>query len=147
MINGNRLEPVQILLVEDSPQDAELAIEAFSEGKIRKQIHLVEDGVKAIAFLLKKGDYKNAPRPDLIIMDLNLPKKNGLQVLEEIKNNPNIKLIPVVIFTTSSAYEDVYQSYFKQANCYMSKPGNLEEFVAAIKLLEDFWFSIVKLPY
>ena len=146
MINGNRLEPIQVLLVEDSPEDADLAIEAFNEGESRKQVHLVEDGLKAMAFLLKKGDYQNVPRPDLIILDLNLPKKNGLEVLEEIKNNPDIKLIPVVIFTTSSAYEDVYQSYSKQANCFMSKPSNLKEFVAAIKLLEDFWFSIVKLP-
>jgi len=139
-------KPIEILLVEDSPGDTRLAVEALKESKIRNTLHVVEDGVKAMDFLYKKGKYSNSPRPDLILLDLNLPRKDGREVLTEIKSDPDLKRIPVVILTISKAEEDVLKSYNLHANCFITKPLDLNQFVKVVKSIEDFWLTIVKLP-
>lgn len=138
--------PVQILLVEDSPGDVRLAREGLSECKIRNDLHVVADGVKAMAFLHREGEYAKAPRPDLILLDLNLPRKDGREVLREIKQDDSLKTIPVVILTTSKAEEDIVKTYALHANCYVTKPLGLEQFLAVVRGIEDFWFTIVRLP-
>ncbi len=138
--------PVEILLVEDNPGDVRLTLEALREGKMRNNLSVVEDGVEALAFLCREGRHVGAPRPDLIFLDLNLPKKDGREVLAQIKADENLKSIPVVVLTTSKAEEDIIKTYNLHANCYVTKPVDLEQFIKVVKLLEDFWFTIVKLP-
>jgi chemotaxis family two-component system response regulator Rcp1 len=138
--------PVEILLVEDNPGDARLAREGLSECKIHNNLNVVDDGVKALAFLRRQGDYAKAPRPDLILLDLNLPKKDGRDVLREIKEDQSLRLIPVVVLTTSKAEEDIVKSYALHANCYVTKPLGLQQFIDVVQSIEDFWFSIVRLP-
>ncbi len=138
--------PAEILLVEDNPGDVRLTQEVFKENKLRNNLNVVEDGLEAMDFLRRVGKYADAPRPDLILLDLNLPKKDGREVLEEIKEDPNLKHIPVVVLTTSQAEEDIIKSYNLHANCYITKPVDLEQFITVVKSIEDFWLTIVKLP-
>ncbi len=137
---------VEILLVEDNPGDVRLTKEAMKEGKIRNNLSVASDGVEAMAFLRREGKYADAPRPDVVLLDLNLPKKDGRSVLKEIKEDPNLRRIPVVILTSSKADEDVLNSYDLHANCYVTKPGDLEQFIDVVKSVEGFWLQIVKLP-
>ena len=137
---------VDILLVEDNEGDARLAKEAMRDSKIRNTLHHVSDGEEAMAFLRKEGKYAKAPRPDLVLLDLNLPKKDGRQVLAEIKNDDELKRIPVVILTVSSAEEDILKSYNLHANCFITKPIDLSQFMKVVRSVEDFWLTIVKLP-
>jgi CheY-like chemotaxis protein len=137
---------IEILLVEDNPGDIRLTQEVLKEGKIHNHLNVVEDGEKAIAFLNRIEPYINAPLPDLILLDLNLPRRNGLEVLGIIKTNEALKHIPVVVFTTSQAEEDITSAYNLHANCYITKPIDLEQFTKSVKSIEDFWLSIVKLP-
>ena len=140
------LELVEILLVEDNPGDARLTKDALTDGKVRNNLHIVYDGVEATDFLFKKNQYQNAPKPDLIILDLNLPKKNGQEVLAEIKADENLKSIPVIILTISKAEEDIIRSYNLHANCFLIKPIDLNKFFEVVKSIEDFWLTLVKLP-
>jgi len=138
--------PIEILLVEDNPSDVRLTVEALKEGRVSNKLSVVKDGVEAMAFLRRTGKFKNAPRPDLILLDLNLPKKDGREVLAEIKKDAKLKLIPVVILTTSKAEKDVLKTYKLHANCYIPKPVDLERFITVVKAIENFWLSVVKLP-
>ena len=140
------LKLAEILLIEDNPGDARLMEEAFKDGKVKNILHIIDDGVEATDFLFKRNKYSNAPRPDLIILDLNLPKKNGQEVLAEIKANPDLKSIPVIILTISKADEDIIRSYNLHANCFLNKPINLNKFFEVVKSIEDFWLTILKLP-
>jgi CheY-like chemotaxis protein len=137
---------IDILLVEDNPGDVELVREALSEAKVCNELHVAPDGVEAMKFLRAQGNYAGTPCPDLILLDLNLPKKSGREVLEEIKTDPNLKLIPVVILTSSKEEEDICRSYQMHANCYVTKPVNFEQFMNVVKSIEDFWLTVVKLP-
>jgi two-component system response regulator len=137
---------LEILLVEDSPTDALLTRHAFANAKVAGRLHLVEDGEKAMAFLRKQAPYANAPRPKLILLDLNLPRKHGLEVLAEIKTDDDLKVIPVIVLTTSSAEQDVLSCYQLHANCYITKPVAFESFADAVATIERFWFSIATLP-
>jgi len=137
---------VEILLVEDNPGDVELVREALLEAKVRNELHVARDGVEAMQFLKGEAAYSQAPCPDLILLDLNLPKKSGREVLAEIKNDPYLKLIPVVILTSSKEEEDICRSYELHANCYVTKPVDFEQFLTVVKSIEDFWLTIVKLP-
>ena len=137
---------IEILLVEDSPADILITREAFQDARLLNTIHVVEDGVKALEFLRQEGSYASAPRPDLILLDLNLPRKNGREVLAEIKGNAEFKTIPVVVLTTSNADEDILQAYDLHANCYVVKPVGFDNFLAAVQSIENFWFSVVVLP-
>ena len=137
---------VEILLVEDNPGDVRLTQEAFKEGKLINNLSVVGDGVEAMAFLRKEEKYADVPRPDLILLDLNMPKKDGREVLAEIKKDPDLKHIPVIILTTSQAEQDILKSYNLHANCYITKPVDLDQFNAVVKSIKDFWLSIVKLP-
>jgi len=139
-------KPIEILLVEDSPGDANLALEALKASKINNTVSVVTDGEEAIAFLRGTGKHVGAKRPDLILLDLNLPKKDGREVLAEIKADKDLKSIPVVILTTSQAEEDILRSYNLHANCYITKPIDLHQFIGVIRAIEDFWLTIVKLP-
>lgn len=139
-------KPIDILMVEDNAGDARLAEEAFKESKMMNTLHRVKDGVEALAFVRRTDEFADAPRPDIILLDLNLPKKDGRQVLEELKNDPDLKTIPVVVLTTSEAEQDILKSYELHANCYITKPVDLDKFMGIVKRLEDFWLSIVKLP-
>ncbi len=142
MYNGS----IQVLLVEDNPGDVRLTKEALKEGKLLNQLTVVGDGVEALSFLRKEGKYVDALQPELILLDLNLPKKDGREVLAEIKADPNLRRIPVVVLTTSSAEEDILKIYDLHANCYITKPVDLEQFMGVVKSIEDFWVSVVKLP-
>ncbi len=146
MANGNSLTPIEILLVEDSPADVRLTIEALKEEKLFNNLNVVNDGVEAMAFLHRQGKYAKAPRPDLILLDLNLPKKDGREVLKEIKSDEKLKIIPVVVLTISKAEEDILKSYALYANCYITKPLDLSQFSKVVKSIQDFWLTIVKLP-
>lgn len=146
MTNDQLLKPVDILLVEDNPGDADLAREALDGSKMRNHLFVVEDGINAMSFLRKTDGFENMPRPDLILLDLNLPRKDGRQVLAEIKSDDGLKCIPVVILTTSKADEDVIKSYNLHANCYITKPIDLTQFLKVVRSIEDFWLSIVVLP-
>ncbi|HDQ25874.1 MAG TPA: response regulator [bacterium] len=137
---------ISILLVEDSPDDVLLTREALKDAKIVNELDVVSDGVEAMEFLRKKGRYAGAERPDLILLDLNLPKKDGRETLIEIKTDDDLKAIPVVVLTTSEAEEDVIKSYNYHANCYITKPVNLDRFYKVVKSIEEYWFDIVKLP-
>jgi CheY-like chemotaxis protein len=136
--------PVQILLVEDNPGDVRLTVEAFKEGKIRNHLSVVRDGVDALAFLRQEGPFADAPRPDLILLDLNLPRKNGRDVLAEINEEEDLKQIPVVVLTTSNAEKDILGTRALNASCYINKPVDFTQFVTVVKMIEDFWFTIVK---
>ncbi len=138
--------PVEILLVEDNPGDHRLTKEALHEGKVYNNLHWVKDGVEALDFLKQRGKYEKVPRPDIILLDLNLPKKDGREVLVEIKQDPNLRAIPVVILTTSAAEEDVLRSYDLHANCYVTKPVDLEKFIVVVQSIDRFWLSVVTLP-
>jgi two-component system, chemotaxis family, response regulator Rcp1 len=138
--------PVEILLVEDNPGDAELTAEALRHGKVYNQMHVVEDGEAAMAFLRREGKYADVPRPDVILLDLNLPRKDGREVLAEIKNHPTLKSIPVVVLTTSASDADIEKSYLLHANCYISKPVELEGFLTVVQSIDDFWLTVVRLP-
>ena len=137
---------IEILLVEDNPGDARLTIEAMREAKLSNRLHVVEDGVEAMQFLRREGRFGDAPRPDLILLDLNLPKKDGREVLAEIKSEPLLKRIPVVVLTTSRAEEDVLRTYDLHANCFVTKPVDLEQFMKIVKQIDEFWFKLVTLP-
>ena len=143
---GKPAEPIHILIVEDNPGDARLAVEALAEGKVSNKISIVQDGVEAISFLRRENGYSDAPRPDLILLDLNLPKMNGKDVLAIIKEDSKLKRIPVVILTTSDADQDIFATYDLHANCYITKPVDFNQFISVIQSIEDFWLSIVKLP-
>jgi CheY-like chemotaxis protein len=140
------LKLVEILLIEDNPGDARLTQEALKDGKVRNILHIVYDGEEATDFLFKRNQYKNASRPDLIILDLNLPKKNGQEVLAEIKADDSLKSIPVIILTISKQEQDIIRSYNLHANCFLIKPIDLNQFFEVIKSIEDFWLTLVKLP-
>jgi CheY-like chemotaxis protein len=139
-------QPIEILLVEDSPSDTELTQEALREAKVRNHLSTVEDGVQAMSFLRRSGVYKGAPKPDVIMLDLNLPRKDGREVLAEIKQDPELKTIPVVVLTTSQAEQDVLRAYHLHANCYITKPVDFEQFLQAIRSIESFWLMLVTLP-
>ena len=138
--------PVEILLVEDSPSDIDLTIEALKEAKVRNRLSIVEDGVAAVEFLRRQGKHAGAPRPDLVLLDLNLPRKDGREVLAEIKSDPDLKTIPVVVLTTSRAEQDVLQAYKHHANCYITKPVDFEQFLHVVHHIESFWLMLVTLP-
>jgi len=139
-------EIVEILLVEDNPGDARLTLEAFKEGKVRTNLNIVDDGQKAMEYLRKEGKYADKPRPDIVLLDLNLPKKDGREVLAEVKADDGLKLIPIVILTTSKAEEDILNTYDHHANCYITKPVDLGQFMEVVKSIENFWLTLVKLP-
>jgi CheY-like chemotaxis protein len=138
--------PVEILLVEDNLGDARLTREALKEGKVYSNLHWVKDGIEAMDFLNARGRHEGAPRPDIILLDLNLPKKDGRQVLHEIKADDRLKHIPVVVLTTSKAEEDVLRSYELHANCYVAKPVDLEKFIMVVQSIDHFWLAVVTLP-
>jgi two-component system, chemotaxis family, response regulator Rcp1 len=137
---------IEVLLIEDSPGDVRLTREAFKDAKVHINLHVASDGAKAMAFLKREGEYASALRPDMILLDLNLPKKDGREVLEEIKDNPTLKTIPVVVLTTSSSEADILRSYQLHANCYITKPVGLEGFLTVVKSIDNFWLSVVRLP-
>jgi two-component system, chemotaxis family, response regulator Rcp1 len=137
---------IEVLLVEDNPGDVRLTKEALREAKVRNNLHVAPDGVEALAFLRREGRYEDAVRPDLVLLDLNLPKKDGREVLEEIKGDPTLRNIPVVVLTSSQAEQDIIRAYDLHANCYVTKPVDLDQFITVVKSIEDFWFTIVKLP-
>jgi len=139
-------KPVEILLVEDNAGDVRLTREALKDAKVLNNLHVARDGEEATEFLFRKGKHADAPRPDIIILDLNLPRKDGREVLAEIKADKELKSIPVVILTTSKSEEDVLKSYNLHANCYVTKPLDLDQFIGVVKSIEDFWFTVVKLP-
>ena len=138
--------PIEILLVEDSPGDVRLTREALNESKVSNNLNVAVDGVEALAFLRREGVYADAPRPDIILLDLNMPRKDGREVLAEIKADPELRRIPVVILTTSTSDEDILKSYDLNANCYITKPVDFTQFIKVVLAVEDFWFSIVRLP-
>ena len=142
----SRTEPVEILLVEDNVRDARLAVETLKDSKIHNNLYHVKDGVEAMDFLRQRGEYAGMPVPDLILLDLNLPRKDGREVLEEIKDDDELKLVPVVVLTTSEAERDLVRSYDLHANAYVVKPLDLDRFIEVVQAIEDFWFAIVKLP-
>ncbi len=142
----NTGQPIEMLLVEDSPADVDLTREALIDAKVRNNLSVVSDGVEALAFLRREGKHADAPHPDLILLDLNLPKKDGREVLADIKQDEELRRIPVVILTTSEAEQDIVRSYDLHANCYVTKPVDLDRFLTVVKSIEDFWLAIVKLP-
>ncbi len=138
--------PIEVLLVEDSPGDVRLTEEALKEGKVRNNLNVVMDGVEAMAYLRREGRYASAIRPDIVLLDLNMPKKDGREVLAEMKSDHRLRRIPVVILTTSEAEQDILKTYDLHANCYITKPVDLDQFISLVKSVEDFWLTIVKLP-
>jgi chemotaxis family two-component system response regulator Rcp1 len=145
-INKNECRPIEILMVEDNPGDVRLTVEALKEGKVRNNFHTVADGEEALAYLRRRGRYAEAARPDLILLDLNLPKKSGREVLAEIKDDPELRRIPVVILTVSQAEQDILKSYNLHANFYITKPVDLDQFLEVVKSIENFWLTVVMLP-
>ena len=142
----HEVRPIEILLVEDNPGDVRMAVEALKDCRVSNRLSVVEDGVEALAFLKGQGSYAGRPRPDLILLDLNLPRKDGHEVLAEIKADPELRRIPVVVLTTSESERDVYKAYDLNANCYITKPGGLEQFVTVMKSIQYFWSMIAQLP-
>jgi CheY-like chemotaxis protein len=140
------VKPIEILLVEDNPVDAELTMETLQEGRIRNRVVWVEDGEDALTFLRKQGPHATASRPDLILLDLHLPRMSGLEVLHEIKQHPDWRRIPVVMMTSSSAEKDILAAYDRHANCYVTKPLDQDKFMEAVRSIEDFWLTVVHLP-
>ncbi|WNG14155.1 response regulator [Cystobacter fuscus] len=146
-MNGESLgRPIEILLVEDNPGDVRLTIEALKEGKVSNRLSVARDGVEALAFLRREGAHASAPRPDLILLDLNLPRRDGREVLAEIKADAKLRRIPVVVLTTSKAEEDILRTYDLHANCYINKPVDLDQFISVVRSIDDFWLSVVRLP-
>ena len=145
-MGNNGIKPIEILLIEDNPGDVDLTRDALEGGKIKNTVHVVGDGQEAMEFLRKKGRHAAAPRPDLILLDLNLPKKDGREVLTDIKADKDLLRIPVVILTTSKDEEDILKTYNLHANCFITKPIDLNQFIKVVKSIEDFWLTIVKLP-
>jgi chemotaxis family two-component system response regulator Rcp1 len=143
---GTDAAPIDVLLVEDSPGDVRLTREAFKDAKVLVNLHVASDGARAMAFLNREGEHADAPRPDLILLDLNLPRKDGREVLEEIKESSTLKMIPVVILTTSSSQADILRSYQLHANCYITKPVGMAGFLKVVKSIDSFWLTVVKLP-
>jgi two-component system, chemotaxis family, response regulator Rcp1 len=139
-------QPIEVLLVEDSPGDVRLTQEALKDAKVHVNLQVARDGIEALSLLKREGEFANSPRPDLILLDLNLPKKDGREVLQEIKESPTLKSIPVVILTTSASNTDILRSYMLHANCYITKPVNLDGFLKVVKTIDGFWLSVVKLP-
>jgi chemotaxis family two-component system response regulator Rcp1 len=137
---------IQILLVEDNPGDVRLTIEALRDAKVANQLHHVANGEEAMEFVRREGSYHDAPRPDLILLDLNLPRKDGREVLQELKSDPQLRRIPVIVLTTSSAERDILQSYDLHANCFITKPLDFSEFISAVRSIQHFWLAIVRLP-
>jgi two-component system response regulator len=137
---------IEVLLVEDDPGDVELTRECLNEAKVKVNLNVVDDGVKAVAYLRREGEYAGAVRPDLVLLDLRLPRKDGREVLRDIKTDESLKRIPVVILTTSDAEEDILRSYNLGANCYVTKPVGLDEFAHIVRTIDAFWFAVVKLP-
>lgn len=146
MTSMQDIKAAQVLLVEDNPDDVELTLEALTDSKIKMEVHVVADGVAAMGFLRQEGEYKNKPRPDLILLDLNLPKMDGREVLKEIREDQNLTDLPVVVLTTSQSDEDIVKMYKLHANCYISKPVDFLKFSEIIKQIEGFWLQLVKLP-
>jgi chemotaxis family two-component system response regulator Rcp1 len=146
MSNGANCAPIEILLVEDNPGDVRLTVEALKEGKVANRINVAANGIEAMEFLRREGRHSHAPIPDVILLDLNLPKKNGREVLAEIKADSNLKHIPVVVLTTSQAEKDIILTYNLHANCYITKPVDFGQFIDVVKSIENFWFTVVKLP-
>lgn len=146
MSSRYRFRPIEILLVEDSPSDANLIRISFKQAKIANTLHWVEDGETALEYLLQQGDYGNTPRPDLIVLDLNLPGMDGQEVLTSVKSDPTLKRIPVIVLTTSEDEEDILKSYELNANCYITKPIDIQQFTRMVQLLEEFWLAAVQLP-
>ncbi len=146
MDNPNNSRQIEILMVEDSTSDADLTIHAMEESKLLLNLNVVTDGVEALAYLRREGRYASAPRPDLILLDLNLPKKDGRAVLAEVKTDNDLKNIPVVVLTTSQADEDIARAYALHANAYIAKPVDLNQFIRVVNIIEDFWLTVVKLP-
>jgi CheY-like chemotaxis protein len=142
----NQYRPIELLLVEDSEPDVRLTKEALREAKVQNRLWVVEDGVEAIAFLRRQGPYADVPRPDLILLDLNLPRKDGRQVLQEIKNDDSLKRIPVVVLTTSKSEVDILRAYNLHANCYITKPVDFNAFMEIVRSIENFWLTVVTLP-
>lgn len=138
--------PAEFLLVEDNPGDVRLTREALRDSKLANNLSVVGDGVEAMAFLRREGKYANAPRPDLVLLDLNLPRKNGREVLAEIKSDPQLKRIPVVVITSSEAEQDIFATYNLHVNCYVTKPVDLDQFIKVVRSIETFWLTIVRLP-
>jgi CheY-like chemotaxis protein len=145
-VNPDLGRPIEILLVEDSPSDTDLTVEALAAAKVTNRLSIVEDGVQAMEFLRRQGQYAQAPRPDLILLDLNLPRKDGREVLAEIRSDEKLTSIPVVVLTTSQAEQDVVRAYTLHANCYITKPVDFRQFLDVIEAIEGFWLSVVKLP-
>ncbi len=139
-------QPVEILLIEDNEGDIILTKKAFEKGKIRNNLSIARDGKEGLDFLFKRGKFENAPTPDLILLDLNMPELNGQEVLKELKSDPNLKMIPVVVLTTSNADEDILQSYELQASCYIKKPVDFKQFGEVIQKLQNYWFTVVRFP-
>ncbi|MEM7330778.1 MAG: response regulator [Chloroflexota bacterium] len=146
MVEQKHIKPAEILLVEDNPGDVRLTIEAFKESQIKTNLNVIYDGEEAIKYLQRSGKYSGASQPDFILLDLNLPRKNGNEVLNEIKNDPILKTIPVVILSTSTNIDDIIQSYEGHANCYIAKPVDFGNYITVIKSIENFWFNTVNLP-
>lgn len=146
MVPGTKLRAVEILLVEDNPVDAMMTREAFANGRICNNLHEVEDGEEAMDFLYQRGKYSSVPLPDVILLDLNLPRKDGREVLAEIKADPSLRHIPIIILTTSESEEDIFKSYELQANCFITKPVDMEQFTKTLECIGDFWFALVQLP-
>jgi chemotaxis family two-component system response regulator Rcp1 len=146
MTQLDKARAIHILLIEDNPGDVRLTREVLKEGRIHNQLSVVTDGEKALQFLRKEGEFSNTPMPDIILLDLNLPKKDGREVLAEIKSDPFLLRIPVIVLTTSNAEQDVLNTYSHHANCYITKPVDFNQFIGVIKTFEDFWLNIVKLP-
>ena len=146
MVPGTMVQPVEILLVEDNPVDVMIVKEAFKGGRVRNNLHVSEDGQEAMDFLHKRGKFSSAPSPEIILLDLNLPRKDGREVLAEVKGDPSLRHIPVIILTTSQEPEDVWRSYELQANCFITKPVDMEQFTKALDCLGEFWFTLVRLP-
>jgi len=146
MAQDQLAKPIEVLLVEDNAGDIRLTKEAFEEGKVRLNLSVVRDGVEAIAFLRKEGNFAGTARPDLVLLDLNLPKKDGREVLKDMKNDPQLLRIPVVVLTTSASDEDVLSTYGLHANCYITKPVDMDQFLKVVKLIEEFWFVVAKIP-
>jgi CheY-like chemotaxis protein len=145
-MNGPAIAPIDILMVEDNLGDARLTQEALNESKMINNLYHAKDGVEAMEFLRKEGKFKDMPTPDIILLDLNLPRKDGREVLAELKEMPKLKNIPVVVLTTSDAEQDIVMSYNLHANCYITKPVDLDKFIEIVRGIENFWLSIVKLP-
>jgi chemotaxis family two-component system response regulator Rcp1 len=139
-------KPIQILMVEDNPDDVDLTREALKDAKVHNELYVAKDGVEAMAFLRQETEYQDAPRPDIILLDLNLPRMDGREVLAEIKKDGGLKRIPVVVLTTSQAEEDILKAYDQYVNCYITKPVDFDQFIKVVKSIDDFWFTIVKLP-